>query len=69
MYKRQVYGGDGNDRITARKGRTRLFGEGGNDTFITVNGSRDVIDGGTGRNTATVDRYDAVRHIAILHLR
>ncbi len=64
-----VYGGAGNDRITSRKGGTRLYGEGGNDTFVTANGHRDTIDGGAGRNTAIVDRYDVVHRIAVLHRR
>jgi hypothetical protein len=64
-----VYGGSGNDTITSAKGRARLNGDSGNDTFRTVNGSRDVIDGGSGHNTATIDRYDAVRRIAVLRRR
>jgi hypothetical protein len=38
-----------------------MFGGTGNDTFWAVDGARDVVDCGSGKDTATVDRFDVAR--------
>ena len=56
-----LYGGAGNDLLDGGLGLDRLFGGTGNDTIRARDGRRDVVDCGPGRDTAVVDRRDAVR--------
>lgn len=52
-----VYGGEGNDYFVVDRNNNnypkRLFGEGGDDTFLIKNGTGAIINGGTGTNTYT----------------
>jgi chitodextrinase len=57
----RVGGGTGNDRLSGGMGHDRLLGDGGRDTIEARDGRRDVVDCGSGRDTARVDRYDRVR--------
>ncbi|MDX6442721.1 MAG: hypothetical protein QOE43_2450 [Gaiellaceae bacterium] len=65
-----VFGGLGNDTITAGNGwdlleggpgRDTITAGGGNDRIQARDGFRDLIDCGTGNDTAEVDRLDVVR--------
>jgi hypothetical protein len=68
-----IHGGAGNDvlrgqsgadRLFGQGGRNRVFGNSGND-FIesSLNGRRDRVDGGRGRDRARVQRRDSVRNV------
>lgn len=66
-----LHGGAGDDQLRGGAGADRLFGEGGADVLLggagadriaAVDGKRDTIDCGAGRDTATVDRIDKVRN-------
>ena len=52
-----VYGGEGNDYFVVDRNNDnypkRLFGEGGDDTFLIKNGTGAIINGGTGTNIYT----------------
>ena len=59
-----VVGGPGRDTINGNRGRDRLYGNGGNDKLV----SRDrkigePLDGGSGRDRATVDRGDRLTSV------
>jgi Ca2+-binding RTX toxin-like protein len=57
-------GGDGDDTLRPGSGADTAKGGTGNDVFFTKDSTRDVVDGGAGRDTATVDRpLDAVRGV------
>lgn len=51
-----IEGNRGNDRLYGDSGRDRLFGQTGNDRFFAKDRRRDRVDGGSGRDTARVDR-------------
>ena len=51
-----VIGGEGDDRIDAGAGQDRLFGSAGGDTLLARDRSRDVVDGGPGRDVGQIDR-------------
>jgi uncharacterized delta-60 repeat protein len=53
-------GGTGADVISAGAGRNVIRGGSGNDRISARNGARDVVNCGTGRDRATVDRVDRV---------
>jgi Ca2+-binding RTX toxin-like protein len=55
-----LYGGRGNDVLDGGPGVDRLFGGPGNDTLRARDGRRDLVDCGTGRDVAIVDRVDRV---------
>ena len=55
-----LFGGAGNDSLSAGLGRNRLSGGAGNDALNAVNGKRDTVNCGRGRDTARVDRSDRV---------
>jgi len=58
------------DRLrVSRAGGDHVCAGGGNDTINAVNGKRDVVDGGPGRDTATVDRTDLVLRTEVVHRR
>jgi len=57
----KIYGDAGNDALVGGSGRDSMFGGTGNDTFWAVDGARDVVDCGSGKDTATVDRFDVAR--------
>jgi len=49
-------GGAGRDRLAGGSGRDRIFGGAGNDAILALDGRADVVDGGAGTDTATLDR-------------
>jgi hypothetical protein len=51
-----LYGGAGNDRLTHTSGKDKLYAGSGNDTLFARDGAYDWVNGGTGRDTATLDR-------------
>jgi len=55
-----LFGGPGNDVLDGGVGADRLFGAAGNDTLKARDGKRDVVDCGSGRDSAFVDRFDRV---------
>jgi Ca2+-binding RTX toxin-like protein len=57
----RVFGGPGNDRINPGPGRDFVSAGAGNDHIFSVDGQRDVIDCGPGRDVAIVDAVDRVR--------
>jgi Ca2+-binding RTX toxin-like protein len=54
-------GGLGNDTLEGGSGIDRMLGGSGNDRIRAVDGKRDTIDCGPGRDTARVDRGDRVK--------
>ena len=50
----------GNDRLYGGKGRDRLDGGSGDDSIFAVDGVRDVVRCGTGRDRVSADRADTV---------
>jgi hypothetical protein len=52
----RVIGSAGNDRLAGAKGADLIAGGSGKDRISARDRTRDRIDGGTGRDTATVDR-------------
>lgn len=56
-----LVGGPGRDRLRGGAGRNRLRGGLGNDRLNAVNGTRDRVNCGRGRDTARVDSIDRVR--------
>jgi tricorn protease-like protein len=59
-----VWGTAGPDLLVGTRRSDRICGLGGNDTIVAVDHRRDVVDGGPGRDRATVDRkLDRVVHV------
>jgi Ca2+-binding RTX toxin-like protein len=56
-----LMGGPGRDRLSGGAGRNRLLGGSGNDRLRAVNGRRDRVNCGRGRDRARVDSFDRVR--------
>ena len=56
----KLYGGPGNDTLTGGPGTDLLDGGPGNDTINARDGQRDTIRCGTGKDTVTADKNDAV---------
>jgi Ca2+-binding RTX toxin-like protein len=59
------FGLGGADTINPGAGSDRVFGDGGNDILQVKDGSDDLVDGGSGTDTATVDRIDALTSVEI----
>jgi Ca2+-binding RTX toxin-like protein len=57
----RLRGGKGRDRLSGGAGRNVLFGGPGNDRLTSVNGKRDRLQCGRGRDRAIVDGRDRVR--------
>jgi Ca2+-binding RTX toxin-like protein len=66
-----LYGGSGSDRLSGNAGNDRLEGGAGKDSLAggagrdrinAKDGKRDRVDCGAGRDTATVDKKDRLRH-------
>jgi CSLREA domain-containing protein len=55
-------GGSGNDVLTGGAGKDKLTGGAGSDVINAADHQKDTIDCGKGRDRATVDRIDRVRH-------
>ena len=59
-----IYGYGGNDTLDGGRGKDQLFGGSGNDSFYSVDTRwGDVINGGSGRDNAVIDRHDVVDSI------
>jgi len=56
----RLEGGNGNDRLSGGTGNDSIDGGPGNDTVFAREGRRDTVKCGSGRDTARVDRVDAV---------
>jgi len=57
-------GQSGADRLFGQGGRNRIFGNAGNDYIdVARNGRRDTVNGGRGRDRATVQSRDVVRGV------
>ncbi len=56
----KIYGGAGNDIITGGSGADHLYGGAGSDTIYAVDGERDFVDCGAGKDRAVVDAVDKV---------
>jgi hypothetical protein len=54
----RIEGGAGDDIIYGGQGKDTLVGGNGSDIFYSKDGTRDVIDGGPGNDTAHVDKVD-----------
>lgn len=57
----RLAGGAGDDRLVGGAGRNVYSAGPGSDRILARNGVRDLIDCGSGRDTARVDRHDRVR--------
>jgi hypothetical protein len=57
----KLYGDGGNDSLVGSAGRDSMFGGTGNDSLSAADGARDLVDCGSGRDTAVVDRFDVAR--------
>lgn len=55
-----LLGGPGADRLTGGPGRDRLFGNAGPDVIRAIDGKRDLVNCGPGKDRAFVDRIDRV---------
>ena len=58
-----VLGGPGDDRVAGGAGRDLLFGGPGADRLLARDGVRDRVQGGSGRDSAVLDRLDRVRAV------
>ncbi len=56
----RLYGGPGNDVLIGGPGADKLYGGAGSDTILAVDGERDIVDCGPGRDKAVVDTVDIV---------
>ena len=59
----RLHGEAGADRLVGGPGRDRLTGGAGRDTLFARDGVRDLVDGGSGRDRASVDRRDSVSRV------
>lgn len=61
----RVYGNSGSDRLYGNAGRDRLYGNGGRDQLNASSNRKrgDVVNGGAGRDRASVNRGDRVRSV------
>ena len=55
-------GNAGNDLLDGGPGTDRLFGREGNDRIVASDGTRDMVDCGSGRDTVVADEADRVRN-------
>ena len=62
----RISGGPNNDRISGGTGNDVISGNSGNDRINSVDGTRDRVDCGSGRDVARVDRIDRVRRCNIV---
>jgi Ca2+-binding RTX toxin-like protein len=59
-----IVGGPGNDRVNGNRGRDRLYGNGGNDRLVSRDRNiGEPLDGGSGRDKASVDRGDRLTSV------
>ena len=65
----RIFGGSGNDVVTGGGGADHLWGGRGSDTINAVDGERDYIDCGPGRDRAVADRFDSVVNCEVVDTR
>lgn len=53
-------GGGGNDSLDGGPGADTLYGDNGDDTFFAVDGTKDLLFGGAGTNSAKADAVDVL---------
>jgi Ca2+-binding RTX toxin-like protein len=58
----RLTGGPGNDTLSPGSGRDVVDAGGGNDTINSVDGLKETIDCGTGKDTVRADRRDRLKH-------
>jgi Ca2+-binding RTX toxin-like protein len=58
----RLTGGPGNDTISPGSGRDVVNAGGGNDTINSVDGVKETIDCGAGRDTVRADKRDRLKH-------
>ena len=58
----RLTGGPGNDTISPGSGRDVVDAGGGNDTINSVDGVKETIDCGAGKDTVRADRRDRLKH-------
>jgi hypothetical protein len=58
----RLSGGNGNDIISGGPGKDTISGGPGNDTINSVDGTRETVDCGSGRDTVRADRKDHLIH-------
>ena len=58
-----LIGGPGNDYLEGGAGHDTMLGGPGKDTFRSYDATRDVVDGGTGVDSAWTDHFDVVRNV------
>jgi uncharacterized repeat protein (TIGR01451 family) len=56
-----VNGGAGNDRLDGGTGKDKISGGAGKDTVNAVDGEKDAVNCGAGRDSARVDKIDVVK--------
>ncbi len=56
-----LQGGAGNDNMNGGQGKNRFVGGSGNDIINAVNGRKETIDCGKGRDRVRADRTDRIR--------
>ena len=59
------FGLGGADTINPGTGSDRVFGGSGNDTLLVKDGTDDIVDGGAGTDTATIDPLDELSGVEI----
>jgi Tol biopolymer transport system component len=62
-------GGKGNDQLTGGKGVDKLVGGAGADKLNAVDGKKDTVDCGAGKDAVTADRADKLRGCESVKLR
>ena len=58
-----IHGGDGNDVLTGGSSHDQIFGDAGDDQINAADGVIDLVDGGSGNDSATVDFHDEVHNV------
>jgi Ca2+-binding RTX toxin-like protein len=58
-----LFGLGGADTIDPGAGSDRVFGDGGNDVVLVKDGADDLVDGGSGTDTATIDKVDSLTSV------
>jgi Ca2+-binding RTX toxin-like protein len=59
------FGLGGVDTINPGTGSDRVFGDAGNDILQVKDGTDDIVNGGSGTDTATVDPFDELASVEI----
>ena len=61
----QLTGSPNADTLVGGDGQDEIFAMGGDDTIDAVDHLKDIIDGGDGTDTASIDRYDSVANVEV----